>query len=221
MDGKIKKTVIINRAVPGSGKTTITNCIVAALNKNGISSSIHSTDNFFMTADNRYAFDVKKLYGFHLKNLHNFKESLAAGVQVVICDNINIAPWQTLPYTDLAREYSYQVIMISFEPRELSKHIECQIVTEEKPDAHNVPEKELKRFILEYYIYNPLLDSRTSINEFIHKDYEWNTELNFRQEKNTPSPYFDLDNLIVLYPNEYHAAKISIGETILKLLVAK
>ena len=29
----IKKTVIINRAVPGSGKTTITNCIVNELKK--------------------------------------------------------------------------------------------------------------------------------------------------------------------------------------------
>ena len=46
----IKKTVIINRAVPGSGKTTITNCIVNELQNNNLNIAIHSTDEYFMIA---------------------------------------------------------------------------------------------------------------------------------------------------------------------------
>ena len=56
----IKKTVIINRAVPGSGKTTITNCIVNELQNNNLNIAIHSTDEYFMI-ENRYVFDISKL----------------------------------------------------------------------------------------------------------------------------------------------------------------
>jgi len=63
-----KKTVIINRAVPGSGKTTITNCIVNELKINNINVSIHSTDECFMVG-NRYIFNIEKLGQYHDKNL--------------------------------------------------------------------------------------------------------------------------------------------------------
>lgn len=56
----ISKTVIINRAVPGSGKTTITNCIVNYLKQNNIKVSVHSTDEYFMI-NNRYLFELEKL----------------------------------------------------------------------------------------------------------------------------------------------------------------
>ena len=60
------KTVIINRAVPGSGKTTITNCIVAELRDNDIDVAVHSTDEYFMVG-NKYIFDIEKLNTYHQK----------------------------------------------------------------------------------------------------------------------------------------------------------
>ena len=44
----IKPTVIINRAVPGSGKSTIATCIVEALRLKNLTASIHSTDEYFI-----------------------------------------------------------------------------------------------------------------------------------------------------------------------------
>lgn len=211
----VKKTVIINRAVPGSGKTTITKKIVSTLTKINISSAVHSTDNFFMV-DGRYAFEIKKLNGFHRQNLLDFKYSLENEIDVVVCDNINIAPWQTHPYTELARQFSYQIVFITFEPRTLKKHIESQIVTKEKPDAHNVPEQELQRFIQEYYLYNPLLDKRTHINTFIHKNYEWDATSNTRKEKQEITPFFDYDCLIKIFPDDYHTVKGTIGDDCLQ-----
>ena len=214
----VKKTVIINRAAPGSGKTTITKNIVNCLSLKNISTSIHSTDDFFMI-DGKYVFDINNLNAYHKKNLFDFEESLNNVVDVVICDNINIAPWHTKPYSDKARKYGYKIILITFTPRELKKHIESQKVTKEKPDAHNVPEEELKRFILEYYIYDPLVDERNVRNSFLHKNYMWNEKKNIRQKLPELSPYFDFDKLITIFPNEYHQVKSTIGNKIYELIM--
>jgi hypothetical protein len=52
------KTVLINRAVPGSGKTTFSKCIYDAFRGAGLSIAVHSTDSFFMVG-NQYKFDLK------------------------------------------------------------------------------------------------------------------------------------------------------------------
>ena len=67
-----KKTIIITRAVPGSGKTTITNCIVSELKKNSITVAIHSTDEYFIVKE-KYIFEIDKLGNYHEKNLNRLK----------------------------------------------------------------------------------------------------------------------------------------------------
>ena len=44
------KTGLINRAVPGSGKTTFSNCIYEAVRSAGLSIAVHSTDSFFSSS---------------------------------------------------------------------------------------------------------------------------------------------------------------------------
>lgn len=88
-DKKIYKTVIINRAVSGSGKTTLSRCVTDTLRKEGLSVAIHSTDDFFMR-DGRYVFDIDKLNAYHAQNLSNFVDDLKRGLDVVICDNMNL-----------------------------------------------------------------------------------------------------------------------------------
>ena len=69
------KTVLINRAVPGSGKTTFAKNIFAAVSSAGLSIAIHSTDEYFMRND-RYVFDVSMLGDYHRRDLAAFKKSL-------------------------------------------------------------------------------------------------------------------------------------------------
>ena len=45
---KVRKTVIINRAVSGSGKTTISRCMAETVKVAGLSTAIHSTDGFVL-----------------------------------------------------------------------------------------------------------------------------------------------------------------------------
>jgi len=201
----MKKTVIINRAVPGSGKTTITNSIVYELKKDNIKVPIHSTDEYFMVKE-KYVFDIDKLGNYHEENLDEFKKSIENSTDVIICDNTNIAPWQTEPYTKLARKHGYQIIVLTLDPRELEKHVVSQKVTLEKPDAHAVDEEILKRMIVEYNLFDDLLNPKIIIDPQKHIHYEWDNE-EMETVKIGVAKHFDLDYLIRILPNEYQDAQ--------------
>ena len=210
------KTVIINRAVPGSGKTTLARNIVATLRGAGLLIANHSTDDFFME-DGRYRFDLNQLDTYHQWNLARFHRSLALGIDVVICDNTNLQPWQTAPYTGLARRYGYQVIFLNLLPRELWKHVQAQQITPEKPDAHEVPEARLAEFIRDFKDYDALLAPETPVDPAIHHHYIWNQSRK-RPESVGPAAHFDLDRVVTVRPEEYHDAKNHIGAEFLALV---
>ena len=212
----MEKVVIINRAVPGSGKTTLTKSIVKELKSNNLDVAIHSTDEYFME-NGRYMFDITKLEEYHKKNLQQFTDSVKQGIDVVICDNTNIAPWQTEPYTKVARENGYKVIIFTLNPRELQKHIDSQKVTPEKPDAHGVGEEILKRMIDEYYIYDDLLNPKTIIDKDKHIHYVWDQETLSKKEVGL-AKHFDCDVVFRVMPWEYHHLKDSIGAKFLKII---
>ena len=214
----IKKTVIINRAVPGSGKTTISNRIKDILNKFKINIALHSTDEYFMTNNGKYIFEINKLGQYHNKTMEDYQKSLLNDTSIIICDNTNIAPWQTKPYTAMAREYGYQIIFITFNPREIEKHVASQIVTDEKPDAHGVSEEIIVRMIDEYYIYDKLLYKNNKVNALLQLEYSWNEEKLIKEPTGKASEHFDADHVIRILPNEYHEIKHTIGEKLMELI---
>ena len=216
MKKNMTKTVIINRAVPGTGKTTISRCITNALTDAGLTVRNHSSDEFFMQ-DGRYCFDIEKLHTYHDLNLAYFRRDLENGTDVVICDNTNIKPWHAEPYTDLARQYGYQVVFLNMTPRELSKHVQSQIVTAEKPDAHGVPEETLKRLIREFHEYNSLLDQTTVIDADKHSHYYWDDAKRMAVASGA-ARHFDSDSVVTIRPEEYHQAKLDIGEKFLTMI---
>jgi len=215
----IKKTVIINRAIPGSGKTTITDCVVNELQNNNIKVAIHSTDDYFMVG-NKYVFNITKLFEYHQRNIKEFQKSIQNKLDVVICDNTNIAPWQTEEYTKFARKYNYQIIFITLDPRELYKHVESQKVTTQKPDAHEVSEEILKMMMKEYHIYDDLLNPKILIDKNKHVQYKWNVEKNRKTIIGT-AKHFDSDYIIRILPNEYKEVQKHIGNKILQLIKGK
>lgn len=212
----IKKMVIINRAVPGSGKTTITNCIVAELKKNDLQVVVHSTDEYFMQ-QGKYIFDIKSLKKYHQENFASFQESIENKIDVIICDNTNIAPWQTEEYTQLAREHKYKILILTLDPRELEQHVQSQLITDEKTDAHRVDEEILVRMIREYEIFDDLLNTKTVIDPHKHMHYEWDEEKTKKIIIGT-AKYFDSDLIIRILPDEYKNIQSVIGSKILKLI---
>lgn len=218
MNIQFHKTVIINRAVPGSGKTTIARCITQALQAAGLQVVNHSTDEFFMR-NGRYCFDIGKLNEYHQQNQKNFIRDLQCSTDIVICDNTNLQPWQTAPYTDNARKYGYRIIFLNLPPRELYKHVQAQLVTPEKPDAHGVPEECLAEFIEDFNTYNPLLDKKAFIDRKRHFHYRWDNDL-LHPVVVGPAQHFDLDAVVTVVPHEYHQAKQTIGKQFVDLVCA-
>lgn len=118
---KSNKLVIINRAIPGGGKTSLTKEIEKRAKDLWYSISIHSTDEYFIQIDEegirRYVFDKKKLNEYHQKNQETFKQALESDIDIVVCDNTNFESWQSKPYTDMAREFGYKILLIDFKNR--------------------------------------------------------------------------------------------------------
>lgn len=217
MNTKIRKTIVVNRAVPGSGKTTISNCIVDYLKKVGVSVAVHSTDEYFMKGG-VYSFDESLLKKFHEQNLESFSHDVKNGTDLVICDNTNLSPWQSEPYIHIARNNSYQVIIINYEPRELEAHVKSQLKSYEKPDAHGVPETVIIEMIKQYYENKKFLDKSYRIN--YEKDVRliWDDNALTLKESNIPLMHYDADYVIEIMPDQYHLIKKTIGANILNLM---
>ena len=212
--GKYCKTVLINRAVPGSGKTTFSKRIYEAVESAGLSIAVHSTDEFFMVGS-RYEFELEKLGEYHKKNLANFVESLKKGIDLVVVDNTNLKPWESEPYTNAARAAGYRIVLFNFLPREFEKHLAAQQITPEKPDAHQVSAELLKRFIAEFHLYNDLLDKNFVPDPKVHINCVWDEETMQLKKVNSPVHHFDYDDMLVIDPKEYHMLKDKIGEMML------
>lgn len=192
----------------------MTRYLLEQVKNQNVSAAIHSTDEYFMTPDGRYVFYAGKLYEYHLENLHQFTQSLRAGINLVICDNINLLPWQTAPYTDVARKFGYRIVFLTFSPRELQEHLETQIVTAQRPDAHGVPEAVLARFIQEYYSYTPLLNPESPVIPSLHSHYEWNREKHQPERSLQPCAHFDLDDTIHIHPQNFDEIKVDIWQRV-------
>ena len=216
-DNIFHKTVIINRAVSGSGKTTLSRCITEALEAHNLTVSVHSTDEFFMR-EGRYDFQINMLNKYHAQNLADFIVALEQGFDVVICDNMNLLPWQAQPYTDAARQYNYRILFLNFLPRELEKHLAAQIVTEEKPDAHGLSKELLERFIKNFNDYNDLLDRNTPRDISRHHKFVWNDIDKKAMDTGELAPYFDLDAIITIHPNQYNEMKKKLAKMVLNII---
>jgi len=211
MEKYMQKTVIINRGIPASGKSEISKNIVSNLKEVGISAISHSTDDFFMV-NGDYCFDVLKLREFHIRNQNDFKLSLKNDIEVVICDNTNIEPWEAKVYYDLAKENSYKIILIDFEARDLESHLKMQ---NNNGYRHNIPMEVLQNMRSSYQNYKPLIEkSSYPISKQPKREYsEESKRVELYDELSEPFYY---DSLIKISEDNYLKIKDIIGNLILK-----
>ncbi|GAA8294281.1 hypothetical protein HpNP126_12200 [Helicobacter pylori] len=84
---KSNKLVIINRAIPGGGKISLTKQIEGLAKSLGHSISVHSTDEYFIQINEegfrRYVFEKKKLNEYHQNNQEAFKQALESHIDIV------------------------------------------------------------------------------------------------------------------------------------------
>ena len=147
----MQKIVIINRGIPASGKSTLANYI--KLQGINISVDIHSTDSFFMKSD-RYIFEIDKLAQYHKQNLENFRKSILNDRDIIICDNTNIEPWEAKPYYEIAKDFGYKVVLITFKPRDI-KDIS-------RDNSKNIPQDIINDMMKKYYSIDSIQQSLIS-----------------------------------------------------------
>ena len=127
------KIAIINRAVSGSGKSTMSKEIGKV-----VDCMIHSTDDYHFV-DGSYQFNPSRLGEYHKLNLEAFTCSCVSGIPVVICDNTNVVDSHCIDYVHSAKMNGYKVIVLHFYPDSLDKHMERNV--------HAVPLQAIERMI--------------------------------------------------------------------------
>lgn len=92
-----RRWVIVMRGLPGSGKTTFANQMVATANQMGFRAVICSADQFFIRADGVYQFDRDRLADAHAFCRTQFDDAMAIDnrddpnyTDIIIVDNTSI-----------------------------------------------------------------------------------------------------------------------------------
>lgn len=115
------KIAVINRGVVGSGKSTFAEKLKEVAASRGLTCNIHNTDQYHMV-DGEYKFNLHKLGIYHKQNFEAFIQSMADGINIVVCDNTNTTPKEYKKYVNEAKKAGYVVVAVVFIPDVLEVH---------------------------------------------------------------------------------------------------
>jgi len=156
------KLFILNRGIPGSGKTTFIKTFKKMCKTPVI---VHSTDDLWIK-DGKYQFDFNLIKSKHEENYNNFIKSLNNEIDVIFCDNTNIKKSEYTKYINSAKEHGYKVVSIVFYPDILEKHYER--------NTHGVPFSTLNN--MRTILINNLITENVD-NEFLIYPEYFTTEI--------------------------------------------
>lgn len=131
------KTVYIMRGISGSGKSTV----AKKLCHEGF---ICSTDAYFMV-NGEYKFDRSKLGQYHQWNFENFCNFLKQDAATVCVDNTNTTRKEYQRYIDKAKEFGYEVMVVTVGNPWIKQGSETQALDKEyikkcaDRNSHGVP----------------------------------------------------------------------------------
>lgn len=106
------KQIIILRGVPGAGKSTLAQQIIADAYAKGEKAVVFSSDDYFTTPAGEYRFDSTQLPQAHASCFHRFLEFLQRGFGIAIVDNTNTRIFEMSPYVLAAQAYGFEVKII-------------------------------------------------------------------------------------------------------------
>jgi len=104
------KQVILMRAIPGSGKSTMAKQLISKAQQEGKSGIICSADDYFYElGKGSYAFDRTKIAEAHKYCFKKFMDAVNQGIDLIIVDNTNLSAWEMSPYKQLGETMGYKV----------------------------------------------------------------------------------------------------------------
>lgn len=123
------KKLYILQGIPGSGKSTYIQKLVARLAPSRY--RVVSADNYFVElGGGTYAFDASKLSDAHSQCFRLFINAVQKGVDVVVVDNTNTSIGEVAPYQLGGQAYGYDVEIV---------RIQCDPAIAAARNVHGVP----------------------------------------------------------------------------------
>ena len=105
------------RGLPGSGKSTL-----AKLLAEGSNDPVFSIDDFFYDATGNYIFDFKRNHEAYAHCERRTREAMQSAVEKIFIDNTFTIEWEMEPYFKLAKEFEYDVHVMTIEHRHEGKN---------------------------------------------------------------------------------------------------
>lgn len=143
-----KKTLIIMRGLPGSGKSTRAKALAAG-------GEIFSTDNFFMTGG-KYVYNPALIGKAHEWNQNAAIAAMIQGVSPVVIDNTNVRRMHVEPYIQAAKKLGYEIQIAEPDSPWWKKYFKRDMTPKDKDNLvkelmahgqHDVPEAAIMKMI--------------------------------------------------------------------------
>jgi hypothetical protein len=148
--------IVLTRAIPGGGKTTI----VKAIQQKYPETVVCSADDFF-TQDGVYNFDIRNLSAAHAACKEKFFKAIDNDELIVICDNTNITWTEVQYYAELAAICNYTIILSSPDTPWVNDPEECF-----KKTTHDVPLDRIKKMYDKWKSSESIRDRIWELDEF-------------------------------------------------------
>jgi predicted kinase len=170
MEKECRKTLILMRGVPSSGKSYRAKQLA-----NNDLSIIFSADLFFGTTKEEYIrnWNREKLYSAHCWCQDGVLQAMRANKPLVIVDNTNTTIKEMRPYAKMAADYGYEIrieeptsswwlehVAYLNDKNQHKDKIEAfaQLLTEKNKETHGVPYETLLAMLNRYHINVTPLD---------------------------------------------------------------
>ena len=108
----MKKTLIILRGAPGSGKSTFAQRLIDQFKAKGCTAESFESDNFFLDKDGNYNWDPLKLGIAHKWCRESVDKAMKRGVDAVIVANTNIRKRDVDTYIGIGKDNGYDEVQI-------------------------------------------------------------------------------------------------------------
>jgi len=114
-----RKTLILIRGLPGSGKTSF----AELLSEDG-KYPVFSVDSYFTNKDTgEYRFNYKENHLAYKECEQNAKQAMESSVEKIFVDNTFTLDWEIEPYFKLASSYGYSVFTLTLENRHNGENV--------------------------------------------------------------------------------------------------
>jgi predicted kinase len=129
-------SLILIRGLPGAGKSSL----AKVLSENG-KYPVYSVDDYFTNEESgKYLFDHKLNHLAYASCEKKTRLAMQQGVDKIFVDNTFTLEWELKPYSEMAKEFSYRLYVLTVENRHGGQNI------------HGISSEQVEKMALKYKV---------------------------------------------------------------------